>query len=258
MNSFDEIVLRNEKATVGINAEGGYVTSWRVLDSQNVWKDILYTGSQLKRSGIPILFPYFGKAAKWPQHGFGRDCKWKVIEKQELLTTMELRSEDLSDETHEWYPYNFVTRIGVAIGATGDLLYSLEVNNLGKEAMPISPGLHPYWAIPHADKKNIRADGIVGFDATIIDWDQSPPDNRYDFSKEVVIHFADRKIVIRDVSDIPVIKHLVVWSQTPLRDPDYDFVCIEPIVGHNYSIDHEPVLVQPGKMWQMCLQFSAF
>jgi hypothetical protein len=41
-----------------------------------------------------------------------------------------------------------------------------------------------------------------------------------------------------------------------VRDPDYDFVCVEPIVDYNYAIDTHPTLIAPGEMWGMKLRFS--
>ena len=69
-----EYVLETQHGIVTIDPEGGYVTSWKVKHPHShEYFDILYRGSTKKRSGIPILFPYFGKSNKTRQHGFGRD-----------------------------------------------------------------------------------------------------------------------------------------------------------------------------------------
>jgi len=253
---YDSLVLANEKAKVGIQPEGGYVTSWQTIDDNGVWKDILYVGSSIKRSGIPILFPYFGKAEKWPQHGFGRNSTWRVVEQTETWVVMELKNADISEEVMAWYPYNFVTKIIVEVSEEGELLYSLQVENVGDQAMPISPGVHPYWKTDHTAKKNILIDGVEDFDASSFDWENVPPDNVYSFVGNAVVHLSAHDVVIEELSDESVIKHVVIWSQTPVRDPDFDFVCVEPTTGWNYAIDRTPILVAPNDQWEMKLRFS--
>ncbi len=252
---FDVFVLENEASRIGINPDGGYVTSWQAKRGEE-WVDVLYVGSEKKRGGIPVLFPYFGKAEKWPQHGFGRNCVWSVIEQSSGRVVMELRADEVNAEVRAWYPYDFISRIEVEIGSEGEMVYSLMVENFGDVEMPISPGLHPYWAIEHEQKKNVKIEGVENFVASEFDWDTAPPDNVYDFSKKAVVCLPDKKVVIEDASIVPVVKHVVVWSLTPVRDQDFDFICIEPIVGWNYSIDKDPVWIKFGESWEMKVKFS--
>lgn len=254
---YDSLVLENEKTRIGVNPEGGYVSSWQQKAETGEWRDILYVGSALKRSGIPILFPYFGKAEKWLQHGFGRNSTWRVVEKTDVRVVMELRETDIPEEARGWYPYSFRVQIFVEISEENELLYTLQVENVGNVAMPIAPGVHPYWKTAHADKKNILIDGVEDFDASAFDWENAPPDNVYGFVGNAVVHLSGQDVVIEDISDEKVIKQVVVWSQTPVRDPDFDFVCVEPTTGWNYAIDKNPIMVPPTERWEMKLRFSA-
>jgi galactose mutarotase-like enzyme len=248
--SFDSLFIENGTTRVGVNPQGGYVTSW----TRN-GRDVLYVGSVMKRGGIPVCFPYFGRSERLRMHGFGRDSLWRVVEQDEKSVRMQLTSEDISADAREEYPYVFDSFVYLEL-AEDSLTYSLTVENRGDVALPLSPGLHPYWALPHADKSRIAIEGISGFDATRVDWDEMPPDTVYDFSGGVRVRLPDRVISIDDVSAVPVVKHVVVWSQTPLRDTDFDFVCVEPTCGDHYGIDRAPLMVPCGNTWRMRIQFG--
>jgi galactose mutarotase-like enzyme len=251
-NSFDAVVIQNENARVGVNSQGGYVTSWQVRNSVGAFEDILYVGSVMKRGGIPVLFPYFGRSEKLRAHGFGRDSKWQIVEQSQNSLQMRLISDALSEDAKVEYPYAFVAEIVVALGEDSSLQYTLSVENTDSQALPISPGLHPYWALAHADKSRLRIDGISGFDAGSIDWNSAPPDTVYSFKDKATVYFPTKRLVIQDVSD--VIKYLIVWSQTP-QNADYNFVCVEPSSGEHYGIDRAPIMVAAGETWTLSLVF---
>jgi galactose mutarotase-like enzyme len=160
----------------------------------------------------------------------------------------------IDSESKKEYPYAFSAKISVTLESEDKLLYSLYISNYSKESLPILPGLHPYWTIDHTKKKELQVEGIHGFDAKSMDWDNSPPDNLYSFTGEAAIHFPNKKILIKDLSG--AIKNIVIWSQTPVRDPDFNFVCVEPVCGDHYGIDHSPISVESGKTWEMKLLFE--
>lgn len=247
----EEYVLESKHGLVTIDPEGGCVTSWKVRDIE-----ILYRGSSKKRTGIPILFPYFGKARHTIQHGFGRDSSWKVIHVSHSSLHMKLTSKHISVEAQKEYPYIFQTDLHVMVDESGSMTYELSVKNLDKKDIPISPGIHPYWDIQHEDKKSIMVEGLPDFDAGSVDWDKNPPDIAYPFEKKVALRFPDRKIEIEDISpQSQKIRQMVVWSQ-PIDKPDYNFVCFEPVCGGNYSIDESPILIPLEGVWNMKLKFS--
>ncbi len=250
-----EYIIESEHALATIDPVGAYVTSWKVKHDGNLI-DILYRGSTKKRSGIPILFPYFGKARHTRQHGFGRDHTWKIIHSDITNLSLELKSEDLTVEAQNEYPYKFSAKLNVSVSLLGVLEYSLTIENLDNKDMPISPGIHPYWDIEHQMKKNITVSGLSDFDATTIDWDTNPPDVNYPFDKKVTLHFPTRNIEIKEISKEQKIRHLVVWSQ-PVDKPDFHFVCFEPVCGVNYTIDDDPILLSPHEIWNMKLHFTA-
>ena len=255
-SSSEEYILESKHGLVTVDPEGGYVTSWKVKNSSSEFMDILYRGSAKKRTGIPILFPYFGKARHTKQHGFGRDSVWKVVESSHTSIQLKLISSHISADAKKEYPYSFEADLIITLHENGTMDYILSVINRDTKDIPISPGIHPYWDIAHEEKKNIAVPDLKDFDAASVDWDKNPPDIAYPFEKKVDVHFPDRTIEIEDISPHnKKIRHLVVWSQ-PIDKPDYNFVCFEPVCGDNYTIDDNPILVSPQKNWVMKLKFS--
>lgn len=267
---FDRIVIESANAKVGVNPEGGYVTSWQVKNpNTGKFDDVLYVGSVIKRTGIPILFPNYNDSGFKDQagedlmtHGFGRNSIWTIVQ---VLTstkvTLTLNQNAISEEARKLYPYNFETSIEVEAAEDGSLLYSLNVKNTDSKPIPIAPGLHPYWAIPHSEKPNIQTEGLAGFNAASIDWDHHPPDTEYDFNGKVVIKTASKTITIEDLTPTPVVGKMVVWSQTPKNgdgeEQDHNFVCFEPITKGDNALANNPIKMEPGKEWNMNLKFSS-
>lgn len=256
---FDKVFVESTNAQIGINPEGGYVTSWKVRNPHSgEFEDALYVGSEIKRTGIPILFPNYNESGgNVPTHGFGRASSWDVVQTPGSgKVVMRLGSDSISEEAKAVYPYKFETAIEIEAAEDGSLLYTLKVKNLGEETMPIAPGLHPYFPMIQEEKPNIETEGISEFDAASFDWDKNPPDNEYNFSRRAVIKGPQRTIVIEDITPIPVVRKMVVWSQTPQK-PDYNFVCFEPVTRGDNALTDNPINVAPTTEWTMNLRFSS-
>lgn len=238
------------------NPYGGYITSWHVTNPENgKTKEILYQGSSLKRTGIPPLFPCWGDSGTdLRKHGFARDVEWTVIRDSGREISMELDSHNIRDITDKEYPKDFLVTIN-AISENNNLYYLMSVKNRGNENMEIAPAVHPYFNVDHKDKRKIKTEAIKGFDASEFDWDNSPPDNDYRFSKSAKIFLPDRTIEIEDTTSNNVFKHMVIWSQ-PMNYPDYNFVCFEPVTGLAGAIKRKEIVVAPGKTWDMKLKFT--
>jgi galactose mutarotase-like enzyme len=255
---FDRLILESSKARIGINPEGGYVTRWQVRNLDGEFEDILYVGREIKRTGMPILFPNYGESGgDIPTHGFGRSSTWTVEQETDAnKIKLQLTDKDISDQERSVYPYKFETTIEVEAAEDGSLLYSLKIKNTGDEEMPIAPGLHPYWRVFHGDKDRISTIGIEGFEATSFDWDNDPPDNEYNLSRRAIIVLPYRTITIEDITPDPTVEKMVVWSQTPQK-PDSNFVCFEPITRGDSALANNPIRVPAGREWNMNLRFSA-
>lgn len=243
-------------SSIKVSSEGGYLTSWSVFNEKSGQsEEIFYQGSSIKRTGIPPLFPCWGDSGlTLRKHGFARDVSWQVNRKNNAEIEMILDSSTIRDILDREYNHDFL--VTIAASAKGNnLYYSMKVENKGETEMAIAPAIHPYFALPHADKKNIKTEGVEGFDARDFDWDNSPPDNNYAFNGKASIIFPKRRISIEDISARSVIKHMVIWSQ-PVKSQDYNFVCFEPVTGLSASIKRREIVVAPKETWEMKLKFT--
>ena len=147
---------------------GGIITSWSVQNQELLYFDSeRFKNRELTvRGGIPILFPICGNLPNntykynshnyfLKQHGFARDLPWQVTEKVSKnrgSITLVLTSNDF---TKTIYPFDFQLTFSYQIKGN-----SLEIfqnyTNLGKERMPFSTGLHPYFLV--RDKHNLNFD----------------------------------------------------------------------------------------------------
>jgi galactose mutarotase-like enzyme len=247
------ITLKQKSSYLSVDLQGGYIDSWVVSELP-----ILYRGTDLKRRGIPILFPYFGKpSAELPQHGFGRDTLWKCVHVDEVSMSMMISEIDISDAARAYYPYRFEATIALTLAETNILQYTLKVKNTGIDPLPISPGLHPYWSIPHDAKKKLIVDGVTGFDAHAVDWDNAPPDTDFAFHNPVTFHTDTYSVTMRDTSPCgDKVNQITIWSQA-LDKTDHDFVCIEPICGVRGGYVTSPIQIPPHQEWELKIEFTA-
>jgi galactose mutarotase-like enzyme len=215
------------------------------------------------RGGVPILFPIAGKlagdtlsldGANFPmkQHGFARNLPWKVEAERaadEASVTLVLRDDDT---TRAQYPFSFAVTFVYRL-RDGVLRIEQRFENTGDKPMPIQPGLHPYFALPDARKREAR----VFTDATRA-WDNKAGQattirGGIDLvAEEVDLHLLDhrprearlqrpgmRNVTLRFGEDQKV---LVVWT---LRGRD--FVCVEPWTRSANALNEgKGIVVPPG------------
>lgn len=227
---------------------GGFITSWTVDG-----REVLYQGSELKRGGIPFMFPNFDAGKPLPNHGFGRVSKWQVISQTDNSCHLKLTNDDISNDFNSLYPYQFATEL--KIEAVDNLLnYHIYITNTGIIDLPISPGLHPYWPIKHSHKNKVTTN-LSNFDAKNIDWDNNSPDYMVDLNKSFIANFPDYQITITDIKSDVKFKHLQIWSQNTTF-PDQDFICFEPTTLVEDGININPIIVKPNQTINLTLQFK--
>lgn len=238
------------------NPSGGYITSWVATDPVTGNRsEIFYQGSSLKRTGIPPLFPCWNESGTvLRKHGFARDVEWKTKKLTDEEVIMTLDSRDIKDILDKEYPKVFSVEIN-ASSKKNIFLYSMIVENRGNEDMEIAPAIHPYFNISHSHKNQIKTEGIEGFDPAFFDWDAAPPDNDYPFSRHAKIITPVWTLQIEDVTQSPVFKHMVVWSQPKTAD-DFNFICFEPLTGLQGAIKKREILIPSLKSWRMDLRFT--
>jgi galactose mutarotase-like enzyme len=248
-DALESIVLHDRiaKARVAIApSRGGMITRFD-LDSEPVLfldEATLRDPSKNVRGGVPILFPIAGKLAgetltldgrSFPmkQHGFARNLPWKVeaeSARDDASVTLVLRDDE---STRAQYPFSFLVTFTYRL-RDGALRIEQRFENTGDDPMPIQPGLHPYFAVAEARKREAR----VFTDATRA-WDNKtsqPVTIRGGIDlvgDEIDLHLLDhrprearlqrpgmRNVTVRFGDDQKV---LVVWTVR-----GRDFVCVEP------------------------------
>lgn len=252
--------INHNQTQVTIEESSGQIVSW---SSKGV--DFLYQGSSLRRSGIPILFPYANPLEKgllkysgkpMGQHGFGRDVGWEYEQISQNQGLLVLRSNNLPEEIKAAYPFTYEAIIIVSIkeGETGSkLTYKLEVANTGSQDLPIAPGIHPYFPLLHKLKSTLKVvqnDQVLDF--TSLDWEEEMEGNFFSFT---TTHVEFEKFDLTISSPNTDIDHLVAWSQPPNKE-DYDFVCLEPFTRATNGINKNPIIIPPQQTWSGIFVFE--
>ena len=258
-------LLRNQNHRLNISNLGAQILSWEVNTGPGEWENLLYTGSSVKRTGIPVLFPFadpltdniFAQTGeKILQHGFARDSVWIVQERTSQAVSLTLNQNQISSEMKVAYPFKFQVEIHLEILDDHILNYNLKVSNLGTEPMPIAPGLHPYFNLKHDDKTKLKIPNLESFDGSKFAWDEKLKGSFFKFQSPVEIYFPNGNIIsISEKTTITTLDHLVIWSQ-PKNTLDFDFVCIEPFTRNTNALNDNPILIAPGESWHINLTFE--
>ena len=217
-----ELLLRAGDTQALIKPEqGGIVASFRVGGIDVFFPDqkITIANKEKRRGGNPILFPLGGKPPegsefeKLPQHGFGRDMAWEVVNRDEGKITMKLTS---NEETHAKFPFEFEADLTITV-SEGKLRYDLSITNNSDESMPLAPGFHPYFKVAREDKRNLGTN-IKSFDAGTYEWGTSPS---YEMPDKAEIRIQRKgTVTIRASDQLNVLK---TWSEA-----GQDYFCFEP------------------------------
>jgi Galactose mutarotase and related enzymes len=229
-----EIVLTDGKTQAGVIPEIGLVSHFQVAEWPVLYRPT--TTGNVRRWGIPLMIPNFSrlrnglfieKNTQLPTHGFGRDMPWSVIQQDTASVAMQLTS---NKQTRAQYPYEFTFTALIAVSAE-TLTYTLSMENLSAEVMPIAPGFHPYFSVVQQDKQEVVVCGL-NIDPANIDWDALPPNEPYPFPHRVSLAIPQHGTIT--IEEKPVADHyslamMQVWSE-PASAPDHDFICFEPIV----------------------------
>jgi galactose mutarotase-like enzyme len=250
---------------LSISDQGGLVLSWQVLNPNTLaFEHILYQGSSLKRTGIPILFPFANplennifdiSGLTIGQHGFARHSQWSSSQVKSNQITLILDHTHITPEMRLAYPFEFELSLSVYLQGENQFIYNLITTNTGNKPLPIAPGIHPYFPVSHVQKKSVIIPEIPSFDAQSFDWENPRDGTFYDFEGLAKIQFPDKTITLDTRQSEIDYQHLVVWSQYP-EQPDSDFICFEPFSRDTNAINTDPILVAPGKSLESKIIFE--
>ncbi|MBI5493804.1 MAG: aldose epimerase [Deltaproteobacteria bacterium] len=210
---------------------------------------------QSVRGGIPLLFPFAGRlkddrlldaGTSLRQHGFARHMAWSLTESRPGQLRFSLAD---TEQTRAVYPHAFTADHVLTVLPRG-LQMELVVVNRGSAPLPLSPGWHPYFRCPSAQKPRIRTD-VPGLDPA-----RFLPDAEFDFGVPAP---ADGRAAF----DLPGLGRLRLTHSAQMRFlqcwslPGRDFVCLEPFWGPNDTLNTPLRLQLPaGAGHTLCLRIE--
>lgn len=252
--------LENNNLIVEVNENGAELDK---LFSKKHNLDFLWSGdSKYWGRKAPVLFPIVGrlkdnetvidgKPYNMNQHGFARDCVFKLINEEKNNVTYSLVA---NDDTKKRFPYNFELQISYTLKENSiEVLWN--VKNIDSKIMYFSIGAHPAFNVPFNKGDNLE-DYYLAF-KTKKDVEKyifqipyikehskiEPPENIFIkpelFNNDALIYSGVNEVTIKsnhnDMSlkvsfkDFPFVG---IWSpfysETKTMAP---FVCIEPWYG---------------------------
>lgn len=218
---------------------GALVTAFSVGGDELLFLDeaTLLDPSKNVRGGVPLLFPFAGKAppgSPLPQHGFARRRPWEVLTAtsngERAWVECVLRDDAESRAAWRWA---FELRYAVTL-SEGALTLEWALTNRDERPLPLHFGIHPYFRV--GDKAAVRVAGASG-----LAFDNRAGEERevdaVDFTAgEVDLHFeaspARHTVLERGVGRAVELEWssqfdtLVLWTL-----PGQPFVCVEPWSG---------------------------
>jgi glucose-6-phosphate 1-epimerase len=162
--SLTKIVVSGDLASAEIYLHGAHVTHFQprgaaplLFLSKSSWFD----PNKPIRGGVPLVFPWFGARAGYPQspaHGFARIRPWRMESADvrgdgSVRVVLAMASDD--ETTHHW-PHAFTLRMTIIVSRSLDL--TLEVRNLSQQPMEFEEALHTYLHV--GDVRQAYVEGL--------------------------------------------------------------------------------------------------
>ncbi|MEZ9522930.1 D-hexose-6-phosphate mutarotase [Enterovibrio norvegicus] len=238
------------KATAAISLFGAHVLSFQPTGKKDtIWmsENADFGGSKAIRGGIPVCWPWFGKAAE-PSHGFARTSEWTLNEHREndegVIISLTLQD---SAETRAIWPHAFKAELLIEVTDTLDV--KLVSTNTGDTPFQLGGALHTYLNIGDITKTTVSSLGNEYIEGGV----RKPSAGNTQFDQEVdrIYPHADETVVVDDPTlqrRLNVINGgnngVVVWnpwkalsiSMGDMADNSFEtMVCVESAV-HDRSV----------------------
>ena len=198
-----------------------------------------------------------GETFVMKQHGFARNRAWNATYEKSGDHVATLGLELFPDEaSRAQYPFDVAVRMLYTL-EDGALSIQRDVVNRDARPAPIQPGLHPYFFLDDARKREARieTDATRGWDNVAKrEIDVAPP---IDLAvKELDLHLLDHEVkgerlgrrtsitrpgrptIVIDYTDDHDV--LVLWTLA-----GKDFVCVEPWVGRANALNEKRAVIVP-------------
>lgn len=170
------IEVENEFAQATLSTHGASILSYTPKGHEDVlWvsPDAVFDGQKAIRGGIPVCWPWFGKAAEagLPAHGFVRNTVWQLdhVAKLDSGVTEVVLTTQSSEKTLPLWSHHFHLELRVEVGEK--LAVSLTTYNKNNHDIEITEALHTYFNV--SDVNKVSVNGVQG--STEHDTLQSPP-----------------------------------------------------------------------------------
>ncbi len=148
--------------SVLVALQGAHVISWLQGGRERLFVSphSVWDGHTAIRGGIPICFPQFNQRGDLPKHGFVRNLPWALLDAEAGESPASLCfGFNADDNTRAIWPAEFETRLRVDL-LPEQLCVTLEVRNLGTQALRFTGALHSYLAV--SDIAQVRLSGLGG------------------------------------------------------------------------------------------------
>lgn len=267
--------LKNEEGTSWITVcpeRGGIIIGYGTQGLEKLYlkEDTFYDRKQNVRGGIPILFPISGQLPdglyQWeneqysiPNHGLARIHPWEVIETfaDEEKAFISILFES-SIGTKEVYPFDFEVIFTYTLKENQLFIYQT-YRNVGKNPMPIYPGLHPYFK---ADSKVLSINTGAQTYLDYNDGETKEFTGKIDLEKlnESVVLENKRTDINATIDDVDLqinmakdFRYTVLWTEQ-----DKSFVCVEPWTAKTGELtrQEELIIVEPGEAFETWVSFQ--
>lgn len=218
-----------------IDPQGAYLTnlsddSGDIIFPKRIIKNDV--GDQKTRGGCHVCLPNFGPAGEsgLPQHGFGRDKLWEVVDVTDSSVLLTLKNGDGE--------YSDLESILTYQLADTRLLATLELINNGDKPLRVAPAFHPYFYAP--------GDKVMINDVIVKKSDLA--DTVFERRDAQTLTQGSRRVAIA-ADNLPT---WALWT-----DELGQYVCIEPTFdGYAFlkeASDNEMLAPDASKTYQMTL-----
>ncbi len=239
-----------------ISLHGGHLIDFQPAHQEPmIWlsENALFQSDKAIRGGVPICWPWFGKAAM-PSHGFARTQEWQLDAQfeDEMGVTLELTLSDNAETLSIW-PNHFHNRLIVHFGADA-VEISLTTTNTDNKAWLYGGALHSYLNVSDIHQTTVNQLGNQFFDGTQGMLNCSS-DGTLIINKEIdrIYGNAENPVLVNDEKRTLLIEHaggdsVVVWnpwlesskSMADMTDNGYKtMICVEAAQPET-SIQLEP------------------
>jgi glucose-6-phosphate 1-epimerase len=158
--------ISNEQASARLALQGAHLLAWapRDVSVPVLWisEAAVYAPGQSVRGGVPLCWPWFGKASEphLPRHGFARTSMWEVLSSEitpDGATRLRFRLPPSGESHGPWPPASAVDYV-VTIGRTLEL--ELVTRNNGDQPFVFTEAFHTYFQV--SDAHNVEVGGLDG------------------------------------------------------------------------------------------------